>query len=271
MNQILLSVIIPVYNVERTLARCVESVLAQGVEEMEVILVDDGSSDGSPALCRSLAREDSRLRVIHKPNGGLSDARNAGIDVARGRYIAFADSDDWLAPDTLAPLLALLRERPDCLMLEFSVSHVGGARPPLLLPRAEFAHPRRYWEHTGAWQHAYACNKIYQRSLLERHHLRFPRGRVFEDLFFLPLLLRHCHAGVILTTPQGFYCYTPNPHGISATQSARLGGLWQHLLALLLAAWRMRTLPLPRAGAGLYRQMLCRLADMAKVLLRRVK
>ena len=100
-----LSVVIPVYRVESTLDRCVESVLRQHVDDMEVILVDDGSPDRCPQLCDEWARRDSRIRVVHKPNGGLSDARNAGIDIATGDYIAFVDSDDWIADDTYAPLL----------------------------------------------------------------------------------------------------------------------------------------------------------------------
>ena len=91
-----LSVIIPVYCVEATLDRCVESVLCQQVEDMEVILVDDGSPDCCPQKCDEWAQKDSRIRVIHKENGGLSDARNAALDIATGDYITFVDSDDWI-------------------------------------------------------------------------------------------------------------------------------------------------------------------------------
>ena len=96
----LLSVVIPVYRTELTLQRCVESVLKQGVDDMEVILVDDGSPDNCPELCDEWAEKDNHIKVIHKTNGGLSDARNAGIDVATGDYITFVDSDDWIADNT---------------------------------------------------------------------------------------------------------------------------------------------------------------------------
>lgn len=89
-----ISVIIPVYRVEATLARCVGSVLGQGVEAMEVILVDDGSPDLCPRLCDEWAARDGRVKVVHKPNGGLSDARNAGLAVATGELVTFVDSDD---------------------------------------------------------------------------------------------------------------------------------------------------------------------------------
>ena len=103
-----LSVIIPVYRVEATLDRCVESVLRQHVDDMEVILVDDGSPDNCPEMCDKWAVKDRRVHVIHKQNGGLSDARNAGIDVACGEYITFVDSDDWIS-DTIGR--ASCRER----------------------------------------------------------------------------------------------------------------------------------------------------------------
>ena len=106
-----LSVIIPVYRVEDTLDRCVESVLCQSVDEMEVILVDDGSPDQCPAKCDLWAEKDARIRVIHKENGGLSDARNAGIDIAQGDFITFVDSDDYLEADTWQAATAAMAGR----------------------------------------------------------------------------------------------------------------------------------------------------------------
>lgn len=95
----LISIVVPVYNVEKYLRKCTESIINQTYKNTEIILVDDGSTDGSGALCDQLATEDSRIRVIHKKNGGLSDARNAGIDVAQGKYIGFIDSDDYIDSD----------------------------------------------------------------------------------------------------------------------------------------------------------------------------
>lgn len=95
-----LTVIIPVYRVEATLDRCVESVVRQHVPEMEIILVDDGSPDKCPQICDEWAQKDTRIHVIHKSNGGLSDARNAALDIAKGEIITFVDSDDYLADNT---------------------------------------------------------------------------------------------------------------------------------------------------------------------------
>ena len=106
----LISVIVPVYNVETLLPRCVDSILTQTYECLEVLLVDDGSTDASGEICEQFAKKDTRIRVIHKENGGLSSARNAGLDVASGDYIGFVDSDDWIEPEMYAEMLAL-RER----------------------------------------------------------------------------------------------------------------------------------------------------------------
>ena len=99
-----MSVVVPVYNVEQYLPKCMESLLAQTLEDIEVMLVDDGSPDGCPALCDRYAEEDGRVRVIHKSNGGVSAARNDGLAAATGDYVIFCDSDDWMAVDGLATL-----------------------------------------------------------------------------------------------------------------------------------------------------------------------
>ncbi len=100
----LISVIVPVYNVEAYLDRCMHSVLNQTYQNLEILLIDDGSTDGSPALCDAYATRDRRIKVLHKPNGGLSDARNAGLALAQGAYIGYVDSDDWIEPDMYASL-----------------------------------------------------------------------------------------------------------------------------------------------------------------------
>lgn len=104
------SVIIPVYNVEQYLRRCVDSVLNQTMSELEVILVDDGSPDQSPVICDQYAEKDGRVQVIHKQNGGLASARNAGLERAKGKYIFFLDSDDWLEPDGMELLYKTAEE-----------------------------------------------------------------------------------------------------------------------------------------------------------------
>ncbi len=199
----ILSVIIPVYRVEDTLNRCVESVLRQNVSDMEDILVDDGSTDCCPQMCDEWADKDCRIRVIHKANGGLSDARNAGLDVAKGELITFVDSDDYLADDTYQPLLPLMS---DCDILEFSIAN------KLTLHDRTYHDIDEYWLKERAYRHTYACNKIFRRHLFD--HIRFPKGKVFEDAYTLPLLLKL--SKTVRTTSKGFYHYSVNPNGITA-------------------------------------------------------
>lgn len=203
-----LSVVIPVYRVEDTLDRCVASVTAQNVAEMEVILVDDGSPDKCPEMCDEWARRDKRIRVIHKENGGLSDARNAGIDVATGDCITFVDSDDWLELDTYPALLPRMK---DCEILEYSVAG------RLTLKDREYDDAERYWLEGQAYTHTYAWNKLYRRELFD--NVRYPKGRVFEDVCTLPKLLRQARR--VVTTACGYYHYSRNPQGISAKADGR--------------------------------------------------
>lgn len=102
----MVSVIVPVYNAESTLRRCADSILEQSYPDLELILVDDGSKDASPLICDSYMQKDARVRVIHKPNSGASATRNLGIAEARGHYLQFVDSDDWLTPDATEKLVA---------------------------------------------------------------------------------------------------------------------------------------------------------------------
>lgn len=123
-TQPLVSIVIPVYNAERYLPRAVESVMAQSVHDWELILVDDGSTDDSGAVCDRYAAQDRRLRVIHTPNGGPSAARNAGTAQARGEWLLFVDSDDWIVPDALARLLAHAEDA------DVVIGHYPGQKEP---------------------------------------------------------------------------------------------------------------------------------------------
>lgn len=211
-----LSIIIPVYRTEDTLDRCVESVLRQDHPDMEVILVDDGSPDHSPARCDDWAAKDRHIHVVHKANGGLSDARNAGIDIATGDYVTFVDSDDYLADNTYGPLMQRLEQQPDIDILEYPIYiHNGSPRQHLtdFKPEATYHDMESYWLDGRAYQHTYACNKIFRKSLFDA--VRFPVGRVFEDAQTLPLLLEK--AGTVVTCSQGLYYYCSNSEGITMT------------------------------------------------------
>ncbi len=123
----MISVIVPVYNAEKYLGKCVNSILNQDYKDIELILVDDGSKDSSPAMCDEFAKQDKRIKVVHKENGGPAKARNTGLDIAKGEYIAFVDSDDWLEPDMYSHLIELIKiNNADMAFCEIALNHANG-------------------------------------------------------------------------------------------------------------------------------------------------
>lgn len=204
----LLSIIVPVYKVESYLPRCVDSILAQTVSDLELILVDDGSPDRCGAICDEYAARDSRVRVIHKENGGLSSARNAGIDIARGQWLGFVDSDDWITPDCYEKLLSCARRRNVKLVCagRWDVSEKTVEMTPGLCPEKEetvsgmeLARRIFTWDHldSAAW------DKLYRAELFR--DIRYPVGRVNEDV---PVTYRLAlKAGEAALCPERVYCY----------------------------------------------------------------
>lgn len=212
----LISVIIPVYKVEQYLSRCVESVLNQTYPNLEVILVDDGSPDGSGAICDAFATRDSRVRVIHKQNGGLSDARNAGIDMASGDYFAFVDSDDWVEPDTYETMLTLAQKYEVKIVCagRYDEDSVSGVKTLGLCPeKEELISGEEAVRRILRWEHmdSSACDKLYARELYA--DIRYPVGRVVEDVattYRLVLL-----AGNIAMLPRPVYHYCHREQSIT--------------------------------------------------------
>ena len=197
----LLSVIVPIYNVEPWLERCVRSILGQTYGNLEILLVDDGSTDGCPALCDRFGEEDPRVRVIHKKNGGLSDARNAGIDMASGTCLAFVDGDDWIDAGMYEAMMgALAKEGADLCACSYKRIRRDGVLDPS-------TGKRTVWEGQGMLEaflleldeyqiQNSAWNKVYKRELLGE--LRFPKGKLYEDIVFTTKLLSRVRKGVYL-------------------------------------------------------------------------
>jgi glycosyltransferase involved in cell wall biosynthesis len=249
-----LSIIVPVYKVEQTLTRCLESIARQTFQDWEAILVDDGSPDASPSICDSWALKDPRFRVIHKANGGLSDARNAGIRVAKGEYLTFVDSDDYLDTNTYQQLAEMLLAHPEYDLLEYPFCKVwpDGKEELFQWKPQLFCHGKDYWVEGEAFQHAYAWNKIYRRKLFEQ--VSYPVGKLFEDVHILPSLIQQTTC--IAMTDKGRYYYMQNPDGITARASSEE---WESLLdAHLTALDKMQLLasPLKPAETRLYMHLL---------------
>lgn len=181
----LISVIVPVYKVEAYLPRCLDSILGQTWEELEVILVDDGSPDRCGEICEEYARKDPRVQVIHKPNGGLSSARNAGIEKATGEYLAFIDSDDWLDADMFQQLHRLCEERQaDIAECSFRSIFKDMIREETICSGDVIeGGPADAIQGILDWKYfkPIACNKLYRRSVIG--DIRFPEGMLHEDEF----------------------------------------------------------------------------------------
>lgn len=182
-----ISIIVPVYNVQKYLPRCLDSILSQTFQDLEILLIDDGSTDQSGELCEDYAKKDNRIRVIHKLNGGLSDARNAGIDIANGEYIAFVDSDDWidsdyceLLYDTAIKNKAMIAECSYRCVYKDKIAEETDNTGEVIIGDEIFAL-------TGELEWRYfkpvAWNKLYHSSIF-KDGKRYPVGKYHEDEFF---------------------------------------------------------------------------------------
>lgn len=206
------SVIVPVYKVEAYLDECVASILAQTHRDLEVILVDDGSPDGCPAMCDVWASRDTRVRVVHKRNAGLSAARNTGLSVATGEWVLFVDSDDVVAPDLVARALARAEEvgAAVCVFKHCLFSELASGPHPYeqdgLFPTACFCSGAEALELLFDQRiHNYAQLRLVRRSFYERINFRFPEGRSMEDLATTCLVLGDAERVALLDEPLYFY------------------------------------------------------------------
>lgn len=206
-----ISVIVPVYNVENYLEKCVESILKQTYTNLEILLVNDGSTDTSGELCEQLAQRDKRIRVIHKENGGLSDARNRGIEEASSDLIGFIDSDDYIDEDMYETLYRQMLESSADLSMcgHYDVYHQ--------IPEKQVAMIQT-WELTP--QEAIkmvmeakilsvtAVNKLYKKELFEQ--LRFEIGKIAEDAFIMIALIHQCRKVVATNEKKYYYVHREN-------------------------------------------------------------
>jgi len=212
----LVSIIIPVYNVEAYVEKCIESVKSQSYSQLEIILVDDGSTDESGVYCDRQAVSDSRIKVIHKKNGGLSDARNAGLDIATGEYIFFADSDDYIKSDAIGKLVEQL-EQDDCDVVACGIEMVWDDET---LNRPFTAETSGMWDGRQAVLEmqrnnticSVAWNKLYRASLWK--DIRFPVGKLHEDEYTTYKILYK--SGRVEFIPDMLYCYYQRSTGINA-------------------------------------------------------
>ena len=204
----LLSIVTPVYNVESYLDRSVQSILSQSYRDIELILIDDGSTDGSSSLCGEFAKKDDRVRVVHKENGGVSTARNVGLEIATGEYLTFVDPDDFLAPDTYLLNMEYLMSHKDVDILQYPYCNYISDDEILnyhrsaehLLAGAEQIFSN-WW--SGSPLEYVIWNKIYKRSLWDG--VRFKVGHISEDTCLVPVFVNK--ARLIYISEKGLYYY----------------------------------------------------------------
>lgn len=216
----LISVIIPVYNVEKYLRRCVETVRNQTYHCLEIILVDDGSTDCSGKICDDLKEADKRIKVIHKQNGGLSSARNAGIRAARGAYLGFVDSDDWILPEMYMDLYRMIASG------DYDISVCGLVRAyskdsvkyvPELYSRRVYTkdeYLKKILKVKTQDSNHYACNKLYKKSIFK--NIKYPEGLTCEDVE--GTFLAVTNAAKIIESKKTGYIYYVNPASITASK-----------------------------------------------------
>lgn len=216
----LISIIIPVYKVEKYLSRCIESVMAQTYRNIEILLIDDGSPDKCPEICDNYADKDPRIKVVHKKNGGLSDARNAGITLAEGKYISFLDSDDYVHPRMYQELLHILKkEEADVSFCnlnrvyseEYELNDIQDGTLHIYSGKQAVKNILDKNLHVVS---VIACGKLYKKELFES--IRFPVGKLHEDEFTTYKIFYKCTKVVFMD--KGYYYYFQRDDGIMGTR-----------------------------------------------------
>lgn len=195
MNNCLVSVIVPIYNVERYLEKCIDSILRQTYENLELILVDDGSPDNCPEICDRYAETDSRIKVIHTKNGGVSSARNLGLKEANGEFICFVDPDDWIPQDAIELLVrGIIENDADIVyggmkLISFYQKSSSAAEDSRIIIKED---SRKWMDYFGTIPPG-PCAKMYKKSLIYSHNIFFPQDiKHCEDTIFLITYLRYC-------------------------------------------------------------------------------
>ena len=209
MNYPLISIIVPVYQVEKYLEKCINSIIAQTYKNLEIILVDDGSTDSCPAICDRFKEEDSRIKIIHQENGGLSLARNVGLEHATGDFIGFVDSDDWIEPNMYEVLMSALQETgADIAVCDRQIE----TSDPKLISIDITSCERKLYSSEEALRmiinkerfiYSYVWNKLYKRTILA--NIQFLNNTIYEDILWTPQVVGNTKLLVCVDCPYYHY------------------------------------------------------------------
>jgi glycosyltransferase involved in cell wall biosynthesis len=220
-----ISIIVPVYNVEPYIHKCIDSILAQTFTDFELILVNDGSPDNCGRICNEYANKDSRVKVIHKENGGQSEARNIGLDIAKGKYIGFVDSDDWIEPD-MYELLYRMCENNKCdianctSIIHYEDKVVKKGSHPLTIHNREEAIKTLL---EGELYDEVVWTKLIKKDLLK--DIRFPEGLIYEDTAFTYKIIHKTEKVCCIGAPKYHYIKRENSTMDQAIKGVRIDGV----------------------------------------------
>ena len=208
MQNPLISIIVPIYKVEEYIKNCIDSIISQTYKNLEIILVDDGSPDNCGNICEEYSLKDKRIKVIHKKNGGLSSARNAGLDIASGEYIGFIDSDDWIEGDMYESLYnALVEYNADIsvcgryIVQGNRITTISDSEKAEVFTRREALSELVLDEYSGMKN--FAWDKLYKKELFE--NIRYPEGKYYEDIFTTYKLFSLSNKIVDIKSPKYYY------------------------------------------------------------------
>ena len=214
----LISVIVPVYNVEKCLDRCIKSIVNQTYKNIEVILINDGSTDNSLKICKEWQSKDKRIVIVDQKNKGVSAARNIGLDIAKGEYVAFVDSDDWINEIMYETLLNLLKEHhtdiAECDFIKVESESCILNQPELKFHKLKNDEFIKNLFNGTSYSNILVWNKLYKRSLFTE--FRFPEGVIHEDQFLLPKIYLKCNTTIHCN--QKLYYYFENSNSITRSQ-----------------------------------------------------
>ena len=218
MDEKKISVIVPCYNVAPYIERCVASLIRQTYQNLEIILVNDGSTDNTREICERLKETDSRIKVVQKENGGLSDARNAGIEAAAGEFYSFIDGDDFIEPDTYEALIAEMKDTSVSMVAGgFIVTDIQGNKTVSVCPKRMYlTKEEAFLDLFGRKKYISqsSCNKLFRKELFQ--NIRYKKGIFNEDMEILPRLLDVTDHVVILNKP--IYHYIKKPGSITSSE-----------------------------------------------------
>lgn len=214
-----ISVIIPVYNAAGYLEKCLNSVTGQSYRELEILLVDDGSTDGSGSICDDYAKRDNRIRVVHQENAGVAAARNVGLDMATGDYIGWVDSDDWVEPEMFETMLEAMMSRDADIVICGREEHYPDKSFQMGWQQEEVLNKEQAMALLveDDLVRSYLCDKLWQRELFDG--VRMPDLKVFEDMAIMYQLFKR--AECIVCLPDVFYHYEHNEASLTAAPSLK--------------------------------------------------